>query len=198
LRDTGKIAIGQVVVGGQERIVAIRPMDKGLLANSLRYEDEIRKPEDFFNTIAADAVDDDELAMMEQIIKRKTRPFEPGKFVDHYQTAVRELIDKKLEGKLPDKAPERKPAQVINLMDALKRSLAEEEKSGSSAPRRAASRAEAEAVPAKQAARGKKAAAPNGQRNLLLPVEGGRGRAAQGKAEREAPAEAPKRRRKAS
>ena len=155
LRDSGKIAIGQVVVGGQERIVAIRPMDKGLLANSLRYEDEIRKPEDFFNTIAADAVDDDELAMMEQIIKRKTRKFEPGKFVDHYQTAVRELINKKLEGKLPDKAPERKPAQVINLMDALKRSL-------------------------------------------LLPVEGGRGRAAQGRTEREAQAEAPKRRRKAS
>src|SRR5947199_1171472 len=68
LRDSGKIAIGQVVVGGQERIVAIRPMEKGLLANSLRYEDEIRKPDDFFNTIAADAVDDDELAMMEQII----------------------------------------------------------------------------------------------------------------------------------
>src|SRR5438067_9675636 len=73
LRDSGKVAIGQVVVGGQERIVAIRPLDTGLLANSLRYEDEIRKPEDFFNTIAADAVDEDELAMMEQIIKRKTR-----------------------------------------------------------------------------------------------------------------------------
>jgi DNA end-binding protein Ku len=198
LRKTGKIAIGQVVIGGQERIVAMQPYDKGLLANSLRYEDEIRKPDEFFNTIAADAVDEDELAMMEQIIARKGRKFEPGKFFDHYQAAVRELIDKKLEGKLPDKAPERKPAQVINLMDALKRSLAEEEKSGGSAPRRAAGRAEAEAAPAKQAASGKKAAAPNGQRNLLLPVEGGRGRAAQGKAEREAPAEAPKRRRKAS
>jgi DNA end-binding protein Ku len=143
LRKTGKIAIGQVVIGGQERIVAMQPYDKGLLANSLRYEDEIRKPDEFFNTIAADAVDEDELAMMEQIIARKGRKFEPGKFFDHYQAAVRELIDKKLEGKLPDKAPERKPAQVINLMDALKRSLAEEEKSGGSAPRRAAGRAEA-------------------------------------------------------
>src|SRR4051812_49077551 len=170
LRDTGKIAIGQVVVGGQERIVAIRPLNTGLLANSLRYEDEIHKPDDFFNTIAADAVDDDELAMMEQIIKRKTRKFEPGKFVDHYQTAVRELINKKLEGKLPDKAPERRPAQVINLMDALKRSLAAEEKSGGAAPRRAASRAEPEPAAKKPAARGKKAGAPSGQRSLLLPV----------------------------
>jgi DNA end-binding protein Ku len=196
LRQSGKIAIGQVVVGGNERIVAIRPLDKGLLANSLRYEDEIRKPDDFFNTIAADAVDDDELAMMEQIIKRKTRKFDPGKFVDHYQNAVRELINEKLEGKLPDKAPERKPAQVINLMDALKRSLAEEEKSGASAGRRAASGREA--APAKPAARGKKTAAASGQRSLLLPVEGGRGGAAQGRTERAAPAEAPKRRRKAS
>src|SRR6266404_6205207 len=197
LRETGKIAIGQVVISGQERIVAIQPLKSGLLANSLRYEDEIRKPDEFFNTIAADAVDEDELAMMQQIIKRKTRNFDPGKFTDHYQTAVRELIEKKLEGKLPEKAPERKQAQVINLMDALKRSLAAEEKGGGEAPQRAASRTEREPAKAKSAARGKKAAAHSGQRNLLLPVEGGRGRAAPGRTAREAPAEAPKRRRKA-
>jgi len=155
--------------------------------------------EDFFGTIAEDSADEDQLAIMDQIIKRKTRPFEPDKFVDHYQAAVRELINEKLEGKLPEKAPERKPAQVINLMDALKRSLAEEEKAPEPASRRAAARSEREAAPpAKAAARGRKAEAPSGQRNLLLPVEGGRGRAAQAKEEREAPAEAPKRRRKAS
>jgi len=198
LRESGKVAIGQVVVGGHERIVAIQPLKTGLLANSLRYEDEIRKPDEFFNTIAADAVDEDELAMMQQIIKRKTRSFDPGKFTDHYQTAVRELIEKKLEGKLPEKAPERKQAQVINLMDALKRSLAQEEKSGGAAPRRPASRTEREPAKAKSAARGKKAAAHSGQRNLLLPVEGGRGRAAPGRTAREAPAETSKRRRKAS
>jgi DNA end-binding protein Ku len=198
LRESGKVAIGQVVVGGHERIVAIQPLKTGLLANSLRYEDEIRKPDEFFNTIAADAVDEDELAMMQQIIKRKTRSFDPGKFTDHYQTAVRELIEKKLEGKLPEKAPERKQAQVINLMDALKRSLAQEEKSGGAAPRRPASRTEREPAKAKSAPRGKKAAAHSGQRNLLLPVEGGRGRGAQGRTAREAPADTSKRRRKAS
>ena len=198
LRDAGKIAIGQVVVGGHERIVAIRPLDTGLLVNSLRYEDEVRKPEDFFGTIAADAVDEDELAMMQQIIKRKTRKFDPSEFHDHYQAAVRELIEKKLEGKLPEKAPERKPAQVINLMDALKRSLAQEEGGQERAPRRAAGRNERGAAPAKKtAARGKKAAAANGQRSLLLPVEGGRGRAAQGKTQREAPAERSTRRKRA-
>ena len=174
-------------------------MGRGLLGNSLHYQDEIRKPEDFFGTIAEDSADEDQLAIMDQIIKRKTRPFEADKFVDHYQAAVRELINEKLKGKLPEKAPERKPAQVINLMDALKRSLAEEEKAPEAAPRRAASRSEREAEPAaKTAARGKKAAAPSGQRSLLLPVEGGRGRAAPAKEEREAPAETPKRRRRAS
>src|SRR6266699_5922207 len=74
LRESGKIAVGQVVINGQERIIAIRPLKTGLLANSLRYEDEIRKPEDFFGTIAADAVDEDQLAIMEQIIARKTKP----------------------------------------------------------------------------------------------------------------------------
>jgi DNA end-binding protein Ku len=199
LRETGKIAIGQVVISGQERIVAIRPLGRGLLGNSLHYQDEIRRPDDFFGTIAEDSADEDQLAIMDQIIKRKTRPFEPDKFVDHYQAAVRELINEKLEGKLPEKAPERKPAQVINLMDALKRSLAEEEKAPEAAPRRAPARSEREAAPAaKAAARGRKATVPSGQRSLLLPVEGGRGRAAQAKEEREAPAEAPKRRKRAS
>ena len=123
LAQTGKIAVGQVVINGQERIIAIRPLGTGLLGNALRYADEIRKPEDFFGGIAADGVDKDELAIMDQIIARKTRNFDAGKFVDHYQAAVRQLIDEKLKGKLPAATPERRPAQVINLMDALKRSL---------------------------------------------------------------------------
>src|SRR5205823_13022092 len=182
LRQSGKIAIGRVVINGQERTVAIRPMGTGLLGNAVRYEDEIRKPEDFFGTIAADAVDEDQLAIMDAIIKRKTKPFDAGEFTDRYQVALRELIDEKLAGKLPAKAPERRPAQVINLMDALKRSLAEEEKPAEAPPRRAeapprrAAAREAAPEEAKKpaAARGRKAAAPSGQRSLLLPVDGGR------------------------
>jgi DNA end-binding protein Ku len=190
LRESGKIAVGRVVINGQERIVAIRPLGTGLLGNALRYADEIRKPDDFFRSIAADAVDEDQLAIMQQIIARKTKPFDPSEFVDRYQTALRELIDEKLEGKMPAPEPERRPAQVINLMDALKRSLAEEEKPApATSSRRAASRADADA-PAKPAARGRKAAAPSGQRNLLLPVEGGRGKAANAAAKKAEPAPA--------
>jgi len=194
LRESGKTAVGRVVINGQERIVAIRPLGDGLLGNALRYADEIRKPEDFFRSIGADAVDEDQLAIMQQIIARKTKPFDASEFVDRYQTALRELIDEKLKGKLPEKEPERRPAQVINLMDALKRSLDAEEKTEQPA-RRAAGRSAAEAgAPAdaaeKPAARGRKAATPNGQRNLLLPVEGGRGKPAGTAAKKAEPAAA--------
>ena len=105
LAQSGKIAVGQVVINGQERIIAIRPLGMGLLGNALRYEDEIRKPEDFFGAIAADGADEDQLAIMDQIIARKTKKFDAGKFVDHYQTALRELIDEKLKGKVPATEP---------------------------------------------------------------------------------------------
>src|SRR5262249_20046800 len=135
LRDSGKTAVGQLVINGQERVIAIRPLGTGLLGNSLRYQDEIRQPEAYFRTIAEGGADD-QWAIREQIIKRKTRKFERGDFVAHYQAAVRELINENLKGKLPPQAPERKPAQVINLMEALKRSLAEEEKAAAPEPRR--------------------------------------------------------------
>ena len=201
LRQSGKIAVGQVVINGQERIIAIRPLGNGMLGNALRYEDEIRKPEDFFGAIAADGADEDQLAIMDQIIARKTRNFDAGKFVDHYQAAVRQLIDEKLKGKLPAETPERRPAQVINLMDALKRSLAEEATPAEAPPRRTASRPATEAAEsARPAARGRKTAAPNGQRNLLLPVDGGRAKALRPEAATPAPAPAeaaPKRRKRA-
>jgi DNA end-binding protein Ku len=195
LRQTGKTAIGKVVVNQQERVIAIRPLGEGLLGNALRYEDEIRKPEDFFAGIGTDSVDDDQLAIMEQIIKRKTKEFQPAEFHDQYQEAVRELINEKLAGKLPDKVPERRPAQVINLMDALKRSLAEEDGGAKPEPKRAAAKSTA----SKPAARGKRTATPSDQRSLLLPVEGGRSkpRAAEPAKAREAEATPAKRRKRA-
>ena len=195
LRESNKIAVGRVVINGQERTVAIRPLGTGLLGNSVRYADEVRNPEDYFRTIGEDDVDEDQRAIMEQIIKRKTKEFDPGEFSDRYQVALRELIDEKLEGRVPAKQPERKPAQVINLMDALKRSLAEEDEEPERAAPKRAGRAAAKAEEekedekpaAKTATRGRKPAAAD-QRNLLLPVRGGRDKAA-AKREEEAPAE---------
>ncbi|HEY1299336.1 MAG TPA: Ku protein [Stellaceae bacterium] len=180
LRRTGKVALGQVVINTRERAVAIRAMDEGLLVNTLRFEDEVRPAEQFFAGIGEDAVDEDELAIMEQIITRRTRSFDPGKFVDHYQSALRELIDEKLAGKLPEKPVERRPAQVINLMDALKKSLAEA--SGEEAVEKRAPAKPAAAKPAAgrktgEAAAPRAAKSARAQPSLLLPVSGGRSRA---------------------
>jgi len=177
LRDTGKVAVGQVVINARERMVAIRPYGKGLLVNALRFPDEVRAADGFFSTIGDEPVGKDELAIMEQIITRRARKFEPDKFVDHYQAALKEVIAEKLAGELPERPPERKPAQVINLMDALKRSLAEEgeEKTGGKARPRSA-----------------KSSKPQ-QPSLLLPVRGGRV-----DKPKTQPAEAPRRRKRAS
>src|SRR5437870_5819802 len=67
LRHSGKIAVGQLVINGQERVIAIRPLGTGLFGNSLRYQDEIRQSEDYFRSIAEGGVDEDQLAIMEQI-----------------------------------------------------------------------------------------------------------------------------------
>lgn len=172
LQRTNKVAVGQVVINTRERVVAIRPWQTGLLVNALRFEDEVRATEPFFAGIADGPVDPDELAIMEQIIARRSRSFEPGKFVDHYQAALKDVIEEKLAGKLPERAPERKPAQIINLMDALKRSLAEEgAQAGDGASSRAAKQPRA-ATPARAA---KSARA---QPSLLLPVAGGRAKSA--------------------
>ncbi len=123
------------------------------------------------SAIASDKpMDQDELALMRQIIARRTRKFEPGKFVDHYQAALKELIEEKLAGKLPARPAERKPAQVINLMDALKRSLTEES-AGTAA---AAARKRRSAASAKARGKARPTSASKSQPSLLLPVRGGR------------------------
>jgi DNA end-binding protein Ku len=194
LRATEKVAIGQVVINARERIVAIRPYGKCLLVNALRFPDEVRTADQFLAGIGEGAVDEDELSLMEQIIARRTRKFEPEKFLDHYQAALKELIEEKLAGKLQPRPAEREPAQVINLMDALKRSLRQESKERAGTEARRAGKS-ARSV-ARDEASGKVRRGPprssKSQPSLVLPGIGGRARRSAA-----APAEGPKRRRRA-
>lgn len=124
LRQSGKVGLGQLAIAGRERLCAIKPCGSGIMLETLRYEDEIRESDPYFGDIDDGAVDKEQLSLAMELIKRKTATFKPEKFHDHYKEALKELIDSKLEGRKPRDVVEEPPAgKVINLMDALRKSL---------------------------------------------------------------------------
>lgn len=128
LRRSGQAALGRVVLSGRERLTAILPRDRGFVLHTLHPNDLVRKPSAYFSDIPAQVDDDqaDEVAVAEQLIGRKTAPFDPRKFIDRYEEALRTVIDEKLKGQqtaVSEPAPV--SGKVVNLMDALKRSLGE-------------------------------------------------------------------------
>lgn len=125
LRKTRKVGLGQIVVRGQSAIVAIKPCGKGLLMETMRYADEVKKAGATFDDIPAKSASKELLDLGEELIKKKTAAFHPERFKDSYTVALRELIDAKMEKREPRAIEEAAPASnVINLMDALKRSVA--------------------------------------------------------------------------
>lgn len=152
LRASNTTAIGQIVLARREHMAAIRPCGKGMLLETLRYSYEVRDSEDYFEDLPDNKVDDDQLELAQHLIRQKMRKFDPGKFHDHYEEALRELVQAKLKHrKLPELKEPRKSGEVIDLMAALKQSLGE--KKGPS--RRAAAR---KRKPARSTARKRKAA----------------------------------------
>jgi DNA end-binding protein Ku len=124
LRKTKKVGIGQIVIRGQGSIVAIKPCGKGLLMETLRYADEVKKADGTFDSVPAKKVDSDLVELAEELIDKKAGDFHPEKFKDSYTVALRELIKAKQEKRPPRAIEETPPASnVINLMDALKRSV---------------------------------------------------------------------------
>jgi DNA end-binding protein Ku len=142
LKDTGKIGVGQFILRGRGNIVAIRPFGKGLMLEVLRHANEIRAAEPLFKEIAEVKVDKEALDLAKELIKRKTGKFEPEQFKDDYSEAVWELINAKLEDRAPEIVTEMPgTAKVINIMDALKKSVQQGKgaASGKTAAKRGAS-----------------------------------------------------------
>lgn len=132
---SAKVALGRLVMHNRERIVALEPRGRGLLLTTLRAADEVRDEKDFFDDIPATKADKQMLAIAEKIIDQQAGPFKPKEFIDRYEDALRDLIKKKQKGKtiIAEEAPE--DTKVIDLMDALKKSLASEGKRGGHAKR---------------------------------------------------------------
>lgn len=144
LRQTKKAGLGQLTMRGKEYLCAIRPCGDGLLMETLHYEQDIRDADPLFSGIEDEASDDELLEVATQLIDKKTAPFDASAFEDHYAAALRELIAAKMKSK---KTPRAKAADdsesggaenVVDLMDALKKSL-KQSKGGKSTRRKKAS-----------------------------------------------------------
>jgi DNA end-binding protein Ku len=160
IRSMNKVAIGRVVLTNREHIIALEPLDKGLMGTLLRYPYEVRGEKEYFDDIQDVKITKDMLDLAKHIVEQKSGSFEPETFEDHYESALVDLINKKRSGvSLTAKAAPKTSGNVINLMDALKRSLASEKQS-------------APAAKAKGGKKPRKAAA--GQREMLLPIVGKR------------------------
>jgi DNA end-binding protein Ku len=126
LRKTGKVGLAQVTIAGREWLVAIAPLEDGLVMEMLRYAEELRKPEDFFDEVPTEKPAKEMVELAVQLIAKKSGAFHPEKFEDHYQTALKELVQEKLKGKKIIAAPEAPRAlggNVVDLMAALRASI---------------------------------------------------------------------------
>jgi DNA end-binding protein Ku len=124
MREAGKMALGRVVMHQRERMLALEPRDKGLLAYTLRSHDEVRNPATYFDDIPEHKADPQMIAIAQKIIEQQSGPFEPEEFKDHYEEALRALIAEKQKGKgRVVHVDEPKDTNVVDLMEALRRSL---------------------------------------------------------------------------
>ena len=151
-----KVAVGRVVLTSREHIIGLEPIGKGLMGMLLRYPYEVRDEHEYFDGIEDVKVTKDMLDLAKHIFNQKSGDFEPQKFEDHYyEGALTELIKQKRAGKTIAPRPRPKGENVVDLMDALKKSL----NSDHAAPH-----------PASKSKRPRKASA--GQKEMLLPIGG--------------------------
>jgi DNA end-binding protein Ku len=151
MRKEGKVALSRVVLSNRERLIALMCRDEGFLMMTLRSANEVRDAKEYFTDIKDEEPEPEMLELAERLIEQKSSEFDPSEFRDRYQDAVIEMVKAKVKGQEPvlAKAPER--GKVINLMDALKRSLDEAKPAAESKPRTAPAKAPAQQKRKRQA-----------------------------------------------
>jgi DNA end-binding protein Ku len=161
LKDKDRVALAKIVLTNREHVMAIEPLGKGLLGTTLRYPYELRDEDQFFDDIKNPKITKDMIELAGHILESKAEHFDPSKFKDEYEDALKALVKRKAAGKkieLPQR--EERPSNVISLMDALKQSLKGRRGTKSSArshPRRTSGRQRSAPKPRRSAARQRKA-----------------------------------------
>jgi DNA end-binding protein Ku len=156
IREMNKVAIGRVVLINREHIIALEPLDKGLMGTLLRYPYEVRSADEYFDDIQDVKVTKDMLDLARHIVNQKAGHFEPDKFEDQYETALIDLINQKRPGKPIAAKARPRGENVVDLMDALRKSIG-----GAAAET---------SVPKKPAKKPRKASA--GQKEMLMLIAG--------------------------
>jgi DNA end-binding protein Ku len=155
------VAIGKVVLTSREHMIALEPRGKGMVATTLRYPYEVRKEQEYFDEIPDEKIEKDMLDLATHIVETKTGEFDPSEFEDHYEDALKELLKKKQGGEKIEAPKERQPASVVNLMEALRRSIEADggtaEKRGPATARSVRHRSGAKSKPSRSSARQRRA-----------------------------------------
>jgi DNA end-binding protein Ku len=154
LRDSGYYGVAKVAMHNREHIIVLRPGAKGILSHTMYFQDEIRQVEEFRTDTSL--VKEKELAMAKMLISSLEEDFEPQKYHDSYRDNLKKMIEAKIEGRKVVETPSEHIAPVIDIMEALKKSLAEKRKPAAVATAAAAAETEeVEAAPKKRARKSK-------------------------------------------
>jgi DNA end-binding protein Ku len=153
LKRTKKVGLGQMVIRGQGSIVAVRASDGGIMLETLRYADEVQNPSTYFRELPKENADKDLVGLAEELIERKSGKFDPKAFKDTYTDALREVIEAKAEHRQVRQIEEpQQTAKVIDLMQALKRSVGKSGEGKSDGKKRRSAAKSARRGPAKRSA----------------------------------------------
>src|ERR1051325_733488 len=136
IRSMDKVAIGRVVLTNREHIIALEPLDKGLMGTLLRYPYEVRSADEYFDDIQDIKVTKDMLDLAKHIVNQKAGHFEPDKFEDQYETALIDLINQKRAGKPITAKARPRGENVVDLMDALRKSIGRDAPAATEAPKK--------------------------------------------------------------
>jgi Ku protein len=130
IRQEGMVAIGKVVFTSREHIIALEARGRGMMGMTLRYPYEVRKEDEYFDDIPDEKIPKDMLELATHIVASKAGHFKPEQFEDQYEDALKELLKKKQSGQKIEAPRDREPSKVVNLMDALRRSVETERGGG--------------------------------------------------------------------
>jgi len=190
IRSMDKVALARVVLTNREHVIGLEARDNGLIGMLLRYPYEVRDASDYFDDIQDVKITKDMLDLARHIVEQKSGSFQPDLFEDHYESALTELINKKIAGQPLAAKARPKGDNVVDLMDALRKSLGQSGKAEATRPQAdKATATSAKAATAAKPVKAKKRKTAPGQKEMLLPISGsGAGKAKEEPAKGKKPA----------